>query len=120
VKRGALGTKPTTHDRGAKARHLNEMFGLFVPNVETTLFEEIAANHAAVVNLCGFDGLYLDAMDGSSILRGGDEGWYWADKFVVEIQKRLKRPTGMAMRAMWHHFWQYRTRSAGGSRHPPS
>lgn len=110
VKRGALATKAAAHDRGAKARHLKEMFGLFVPNVETTLFEEIAANHAAVVNHCGFDGLYLDAIDGSSILRGNEEVWYWADKFVVEIQKRLKKPTGMEMSSMGHHFWQYRTR----------
>jgi hypothetical protein len=110
VKRGAHGTKSAAHDRGAKARHLKECFGLFVPNVESSLFEEIAANHAAVVNHCGFDGIYLDAIDGSSILRGGDECWYWADKFVVEIQRRLKKPVGMEMSAMWHHFWQYRTR----------
>lgn len=110
VKRGAHGTKAAAHDRGAPARHLKEMFGLFVPNVETTLFEEIAANHAAVVNHCGFDGLYLDAIDGSSILRGNEEVWYWADKFVVEIQKRLKKPAGMEMSSMGHHFWQYRTR----------
>jgi len=110
VKRGAHGTKAAAHERGAKARHLKELFGLFVPDVESSLFEEIAANHAAVVNHCGFDGIYIDAIDGSSILRGGDECWYWADKFVVEIQKRLKKPVGMEMSAMWHHFWQYRTR----------
>jgi len=110
VKRGALGTKPAAHPRGAPARHLKEMFGLFVPNVETTLFEEIAANHAEIVNRCGFDGVYLDAIDGSSILRGGDEAWYWAGRFVVEIQKRLRQPVGMEMSAMWHSFWQYRTR----------
>jgi hypothetical protein len=110
VKRGALGTRAAAHEPGAKARHLKECFGLFVPNPESSLFEEIAANHADVVNRCGFDGIYLDAIDGSSILRGGDECWYWADKFVVEIQKRLKQPVGMEMSAMWHHFWQYRTR----------
>jgi hypothetical protein len=110
VKRGALGTTAAAHGNGAKARHLKECFGLFVPNPESSLFEEIAANHADVVNRCGFDGIYLDAIDGSSILRGGDECWYWADKFVFEIQKRLKRPVGMEMSAMWHHFWQYRTR----------
>jgi hypothetical protein len=110
VKRGALGTKAALHEQGAKARHLKECFGLFVPNVESSLFEEIAANHADVVNQCGFDGIYLDAIDGSGILRGGDASWYWATKFVVEIQKRLKEPVGMEMSAMWHHFWQYRTR----------
>jgi len=110
VKRGALGTKAVAHEQGAKARHLKECFGLFVPDVESSLFEEIAANHAEVVNRCGFDGIYLDAIDGSAILRGGDECWYWAAKFVSEIQKRLKQPAGMEMSAMWHHFWQYRTR----------
>lgn len=110
VKRGAYGTQATAHGRGAKARHLKECFGLFVPDVESSLFEEIAANHAEVVNRCGFDGIYLDAIDGSSILRGADECWYWANRFVVEIQKRVKKPVGMEMSAMWHHFWQYRTR----------
>jgi len=110
LKRGALGTKPSSHEKGAKARHLKECFGLFVPDVESSLFEEIARNHAEVVNSCGFDGIYLDAIDGSSILRGPDECWYWADKFVFEIQRHLKRPVGMEMSAMWHHFWQYRTR----------
>lgn len=110
VQRGILGTKAAAHAQGDRARHLKECFGLFVPDVASSLFTEIAANHAEVVNRCGFDGLYLDAIDGSSILRGGDECWYWADKFVMEIQKRLKKPTGMEMSAMWHHFWQYRTR----------
>jgi hypothetical protein len=110
VKRGVLGTKAAAHERGSSARHLKECFGLFVPDPESSLFVEIAANHAEVVNRCDFDGIYLDAIDGSSILRGGDECWYWAAKFVMEIQKRLNKPAGMEMSAMWHHFWQYRTR----------
>jgi len=108
--RGAFGTKAAPHEKDAKARHLKECFGLFVPDVESSLFEEIAANHAEVVNACDFDGIYLDAIDGCSILRGPDECWYWGDKFVFEIQKRLKKPVGMEMSAMWHHCWQYRTR----------
>ena len=110
VTRGVLGTKAAPHEKGATARHLKECFGLFVPDPESSLFVEIAANHAEVVNRGDFDGIYLDAIDGSSILRGGDECWYWADKFVMEIQKRLKKPVGMEMSAMWHHSWQYRTR----------
>lgn len=110
LQRGAHGTRAAAHPERATARHLKECFGLFVPDPESSLFEEIAANHADIVNRCGFDGLYLDAIDGSSILRGGDECWYWADKFVFEIQKRLHQPVGMEMSAMWHHFWQYRTR----------
>ena len=110
VQRGALGTKAAAHDKGATARHLKECFGLLVPNPESTLFEEIARNHAEIVNSCDFDGIYLDAIDGSSILRGPDECWYWADKFVFAIQEHLDKPVGMEMSAMWHHFWQYRTR----------
>jgi hypothetical protein len=110
VKRGALGTSAAAHAKGAPARHLKECFGLFVPDPESSLFTEIAANHAEVVNRCNFDGVYLDAIDGSSILGGADECWYWADKFVMEIQQRLTRPVGMEMSAMWHHFWLYRTR----------
>ncbi len=110
VTRGAHGTQATAHPEGASARHLKEMFGLFVPDVDSTLFEEIAANHADVVNQCGFKGIYLDAIDGAGILRGADEAWYWGGKFVIEIQKRLKQPVGMEMSSMWHHLWQYRTR----------
>lgn len=110
LKRGAFGTQAAAHPAGSRARQLKECFGLFVPDVASSLFEEIAANHAAVVNRGGFAGIYLDAIDGSAILRGNEESWYWANKFVVEIQKRLWRPVGMEMSAMWHQFWQYRTR----------
>ena len=110
VRRGAFATTPAAHKKGARARHLKECFGLLVPDPESSLFEEIAANHADIVNSCDFDGIYLDAIDGASILRGADECWYWADKFVFEIQRRLKKPVGMEMSAMWHHFWQFRTR----------
>jgi len=110
VQRGAFGTEAVAHEKGEKVRHLKECFGLLVPDVESSLFEEVAKNHAEIVNTCDFDGIYLDAIDGSSILRGGDECWYWADKFVFEIQKHLKKPVGMEMSAMWHHFWQFRTR----------
>ena len=110
VKRGVLGTTAASHSAGSAARHLKECFGLFVPDVDSSLFSEIASNHAYVVNLCGFDGIYLDAIDGSSILRGDNDTWYWASKFVVEIERNLKRPIGMEMSSMLHHFWQYRTR----------
>src|SRR5439155_14802304 len=40
VKRGAFGTAPSAHEKGAKARHVKECFGLVVPNPETALFTE--------------------------------------------------------------------------------
>ena len=110
VTRGAYGTKAASHARGEKARHLKECFGLFVPDAESPLFEEIAANHARIVNHCGFKGIYLDAIDGSDILRGGAQSWYYGAKFVRTIWEHLDKPVGMEMSAMWHHFWQFRSR----------
>ncbi|MBN1422349.1 MAG: hypothetical protein JXP34_26475 [Planctomycetes bacterium] len=108
--RGALGTRAAAHPARAKARHLKECFGLFAPDPASPLFEEIAAGHAEIVNRCGFDGIYLDAIDGSDILAGPDASWYHASRFLVEIAKRLDRPVGMEMSAMWHHFWRFRSR----------
>ncbi|MBN1442435.1 MAG: hypothetical protein JXA90_06975, partial [Planctomycetes bacterium] len=109
-RRGAIGTKAAAHAAGAKARHLKECFGLFVPDVDSDLFGEIAASHARIVNECRFDGIYLDAIDGSDILRGSEESWYHASRFVHEIWRHLDRPVGMEMSAMWHHFWKFRSR----------
>jgi hypothetical protein len=109
-KRGAFDTKAAPHSQGAKAYHLKECFGHFVPDVDTPLFAEIAKNQADVINKCDFDGIYIDAIDGSSILRGESDCWYYSSKFVFEIAKNLKKPVGMEMSAMWNHFWQFRAR----------
>jgi len=109
-RRGAYGTKAVSHPKGAKIRHLKECFGLFVPNAESELFEEIAAKHAEIVNRCDFDGIYLDAIDGGDILAGRDNSWYYTSKFIFDIYKHLKKPVGMEMSTMHHHFWQFRSR----------
>jgi hypothetical protein len=109
-KRAANGTKASGYKVGEKAFHLKEMFGLFVPGPETDLFREIGRHTAEVVNECHFDGIYLDAIDGSSILAGDENFWYYSTKFVFEIAKNLKRSVGMEMSAMDHHYWHYRTR----------
>lgn len=107
-KRAVNGTKASEYKVGEKAFHLKEMFGLFVPDPETGLLMEIARNHAEIVNEGDFDGIYLDAIDGSSIF--GKDAWYYSTKFVVEIVKNLKHPVGMEMSAMEHHWWHYRSR----------
>ena len=38
--RGAWGSKPASHVKGAKVTHLKECFGLFVPDGDSTLFAE--------------------------------------------------------------------------------
>ncbi|MDP1795787.1 MAG: hypothetical protein Q8K53_00585 [Daejeonella sp.] len=110
LKRGANGTKASAHTAGDKAYHLREMFGRFVPGVETPLFNEIAKRTAEIVDQANFDGIYFDAIDGSDILAGPENFWYYGGKFVFEVAKNLKRPVGMEMSSMIHHWWHYRSR----------
>ncbi len=109
-KRGVLGTKASAYMRSESAFHLREMFGKFVPDPEKPLFTEIAKHTAEIVNEANFDAIYFDAIDGSDILAGPENFWYYGSKFVVEVAKHLKRPVGMEMSSMIHHWWHYRSR----------
>jgi len=110
LKRGVKGTKPASHGAGEIAFHLSERFGRFVPGPETALFNEIAQSHAEIVNYCRFDGIYFDAIDGSAVLAGDENFWYYGTKFIFEVVKHLKRPVGMEMSSMSHHWWHFRSR----------
>jgi len=108
--RGACGTKPSAHAAGAKAYHLKECFGLFAPDGDNTLLEEVAAATARTFNECGFDMMYLDALDGEDILGGTDWGWHYGSKFVFEIWKRIGKPALQEMSTFHHHLWYVRSR----------
>ena len=116
-KRGACGTKISAHAAGAKVSHLKECFGLFVPDPHTTLFEEVAAKTAEAFNACGFDMIYLDALDGEDILGGSTKSWHYGSKFVYELWKRLDHPALMEMSTFHHHLWAVRSRM-GAWDHP--
>jgi hypothetical protein len=116
-KRGACGTKVAPHAQGARVRHLKECFGLFVPDGDSTLFEEVAAKTAEAFNECGFDMIYLDALDGEDVIAGPENAWHYGSKFVFEIWKRLKRPALMEMSTFHHHLWFVRSRM-GAWDHP--
>lgn len=109
-KRGVNGTKASSHEKGERADHLKELFGRFVPGPETQLFDEVAKRTADIVNDCGFDGIYFDAIDGSDILGGMENYWYYSTKFLFAVASRLKKPVGMEMSAMSHFWWHYRSR----------
>ncbi|MCL5018942.1 MAG: hypothetical protein M1426_00470 [Patescibacteria group bacterium] len=108
-KRGVCGTNTSSHESGAKARHLKEIVGLFMPDAETPLFEEIAKNNADIVNYCDFDGIYFDA-HGGGLFRGIETAWYYDTKFIYLVWKHLKKPVGMEFGDMRHHWWQFRSR----------
>lgn len=115
--RGAYGTQAAAHERGAQVHHLRECFGLFAPDPESTLLAEIAANTADTFNECGFDMIYLDALDGEDVLAGREYGWHYGSKFVFEIANRLEKPALFEMSTFHHHLWYVRARM-GAWDHP--
>ncbi len=116
-KRGAWGTKVAAHAKGAKVHHLRECFGLFVPDGDSTLLTDVAAATATMFNECGFDMIYLDALDGEDAIAGAANGWHYGSKFTFEICKRLQRPAIMEMSTFHHHLWYVRSRM-GAWDHP--
>lgn len=115
--RGAYGTKATAHAAGAKVHHLKECFGLFAPDPDSELFMKVVQATADFYNECGFDMVYLDALDGEDILGGGEWGWHYGSKFVFELFKRLKKAPIMEMSTFHHHLWFVRSRM-GAWDHP--
>lgn len=109
-RRGAWGTAAASHETNTRIDHLKECFGLFLPDGESDLFVEVAARTADVFNYCGFDMIYLDALDGSDILAGGEYAWHYAAKFVFELNRRLARPALFEMSTFMHHLWFVRSR----------
>ncbi len=116
-KRGVCGTRVSAHPRGAKVHHLKECFGHFAPDGESTLFGEVAGKLAETYNKCGFDMMYLDALDGSDLIGGGGNSWHYGSKFTFELWKRLKKPALMEMSTFHHHLWYVRSR-IGALDHP--
>ncbi|MBU2904092.1 hypothetical protein KO529_04790 [Arenibacter algicola] len=108
-KRGMHGTTTSSYMPGEKAYHLRELFGLFLPGPDTPLFTEIAKRTAEIVDQVDFDGIYFDAIDGSDLVAGQENSWYYGGKFVLEVAKHLKRPVRMWMSTMTHHWWHYRS-----------
>jgi len=117
LKRGAFGTKVSEHAAGARAYHLKECFGYLAPDADSTLFTDVAAATADFYNECGFDMIYLDALDGEGILGGWQNGWHYGSAFVFELEKRLKKPAIMEMSTFHHHLWYVRSRM-GAWDHP--
>ena len=108
--RGAYGTHAESHPQGSKAEHLKECFGLFVPQEDSSLFPEVAQRTADLYNACGFDMLYLDALDGADILAGHENAWHYSAMFVDRLVRHLQRPAVMEMSTFSHHLWYARSR----------
>ena len=115
--RGACDTTPAPHEVGAPVHHLKECFGLFSPEGDSDMLAEVAAHTAETFNECGFDMIYLDALDGGDVLGGAENSWHYESKFVFEICNRLKKAPLMEMSTFHHHLWYVRARM-GAWDHP--
>lgn len=77
-RRGAFGTKATSHPAGAEVKGLLSMWGFFLVDPDSTLAEEVTGNFARVFNECNFDFVYFDASDG--IIEPYIDRWYYLNK----------------------------------------
>lgn len=115
--RGALGTTAAEHQAGAKVRQLAECFGLFAPDPETSLMEEVAKTQAEFFNECGFDTAYFDALDGEDVLGGREWSWHYGSEYIWQFQRYLAKPAGIEYSTFHHHLWPLRSRH-GAWDHP--
>ncbi|MFA6929186.1 MAG: hypothetical protein WCT05_02585, partial [Lentisphaeria bacterium] len=114
--RGAFGTVPAAHCKGAAGHNLKNSYGLFAPDIDGPLFHKVAQNTADCFNECGFDAIYFDALEGVNTLEGSIFLFYYSTKFVYEVAKRLHKPAGMEMSSMFHNLWYVRSRMGAWDR----
>jgi hypothetical protein len=116
-KRGAYKTKAAEHSRGAKLSNLQEVFGLYVPDAQSTLFEELASRVAEIIHFCGFDKIYFDGLDGADVFAGGEWSWHYGPKFALEVYRRAGARLQVEASAWYHHTWHLTSR-LGAWDHP--
>ena len=110
-KRGAFGTKASSHKKGAPVDHLTQMFHLFAPNKDSELYLEIARETARAYNEGGFSMIYLDALDGTYTLVDDRElTWYYEALFVNEIMKHTETPPLLEYSTFSPNLWYGRSR----------
>lgn len=107
--RGAFGTKVSAHGPRDTLFILFQAYGLLCPVPGSSLFRMVARRHAEIIDRCGFDGLYLDALDAADRF-GPEDSWYWTAVFVQEIWNALRRPVALDFGSMLPHLWRYRSR----------
>ncbi|MCS7253822.1 MAG: hypothetical protein RMK18_09265 [Armatimonadota bacterium] len=100
-KRGAFGTKPSSHPAGSKVHYLYAYYGTFYPDENSSLVDEIAQRIADIVNECGFDLIYQDGAEGMP------GGWHGVSKMRAEIAKRFRKPVRVEASEWGYHSWTF-------------
>ncbi|NOX55411.1 MAG: hypothetical protein GXP27_13430 [Planctomycetes bacterium] len=96
--RGAFGTRPAPHRKGAKVYHMATQIGSFLARDDSSLISEVAERIARVANACRVDQIYLDSA-------GTAESRYGVARTHREIYYRLAQPTLIESSFWTHHLW---------------
>lgn len=92
AQRGAAGTKPACHAKGANIKHIEGLFRMIAPVLGSELFLKIARDTAKAYNEGGYEMLYIDALDGinNQCRRDEDTTSYYVAQFTHEILKHCE------------------------------
>lgn len=102
--RGAFGTKPARHEKGARADHLFVRYGCFQPDANSTLVDAVADRVAEVFNSCEFDMIYMDGAEG---MHGG---WRGVARMRRAIFDRIRRPVLVEASEWGYPSWPFHSR----------
>ena len=110
-RRGAFGTKPAAHEKGATVSHLFVRYTSFQPDENSTLVDDLADKIAEVFNTCGFDMIYMDGAEGMA------GGWYGEARMRAAIFRKLQR-RALVEASSWDYLsWPFHSR-IGAWDHP--
>lgn len=100
-KRGAFGTKASSHPAGEKAfKLIDHDYGVFFPDID--MQKEVAINFANLLNETGVDHFDFDGFEGGV---GTGEGDYGVEIFSKEIYDRVKHPVIYGTSISKSYFW---------------
>ena len=110
-RRGEYGTAASRHEPGEEVSRLREAWapGLFFPDVESSLLDEMAHRIAGVANSAGMGLSDFDGLEGLA-----HEGLYGCNRFLYEVSRRWKRPLMAGASMLSHYGFHVLTRHCWG------
>jgi hypothetical protein len=110
-RRGAFGTKPSSHEKGERVEHMYVRYCQFFPDEDSTLVDEIGERVSEIVNSCGVDMVYMDGAEGMP------GNWYGVSKMRAAIFKGFKGRVMVEASEWGYHSWAFHSR-IGAWDHP--
>jgi hypothetical protein len=103
--RGYTGTRAAPHAAGAKIYRLATNGSFYRVDLKTPLKDAISERLSGLINRCGFDMIYFDAMMDSPAM---GPLWYWVNPQEMQVVEKSKRDLLVQTTAItpwnWHIF----------------